>query len=208
MIGSELIFVGHIPNKQKWPPSAQKWNCRAGKINWNLGLGVMDVWCEFEKKIHWDLDITLCFGSTWWYSTVSETAQTALYGTSGRDISLYNRPCFWRQNYEFANLSLKTHVFLANMSECWSPESFACLFFHLNWIFWLKYGHIYINAVFSIAISLTLGENRWNSYVGRSPRWFFDGHLGPKKKQCCIWNSAVSRSVISRLQCNWKHRGL
>ena len=68
--------------------------------------------------VHWNLDTTLCFGSRWRYSIVSETAQTALYGTSGGDISLYYCLCFWRQNYGFANVSLKTHIFSANVSLC------------------------------------------------------------------------------------------
>ena len=37
-------------------------------------------------KIHWNLDTTLGFGSTSWFSDVSEAA---LYVTSGHDISLY-----------------------------------------------------------------------------------------------------------------------
>ena len=59
------------------------------------------------------LDITLCLGSTWCFSVVSETA---LYGTSRTQFSLHYHLCFWRQNYAFPKVSLKTHVFSANVS--------------------------------------------------------------------------------------------
>ena len=64
-----------------------------------------------QKKVHWNLDTTLCSGSTSRYSDVSETNQTALYLTSDRDDSLYYRLCFWHQNSAFANISLK-HMYL------------------------------------------------------------------------------------------------
>ena len=64
-------------------------------------------------EIHKKLDATLCFRSRWRYSVVSEAE---LYGTSGCDISLYYLPCFWCQNYVFVNISLKAHVFSANVS--------------------------------------------------------------------------------------------
>ena len=101
--------------------------------------------------VHKNFDITLCFSSKWWYSIVS---QAALYGTSGHDISLYYCPCFWRQNYTFTKISLKTHVFLAKVSLLQSLKHFPRLFFHLNWIFWnilakmLKY--LYISSSYSL----------------------------------------------------------
>ena len=45
--------------------------------------------CPYILHLHWKLDTMLCFMSWWRYSVVSETGQTALYGTSRRDISLY-----------------------------------------------------------------------------------------------------------------------
>ena len=59
----------------------------------------------------------------------------------------------------------------------------AChvLFFQSNWIFRSKYGHIYINPVLSIAISLALGENS----------------LGSRTWLCCIQNRVVSNCDIT-----------
>ena len=48
-ICSNIRVVGHIQEKLTWPCSSQKWNCRALKINWHLGLGLRDIWCEYEK---------------------------------------------------------------------------------------------------------------------------------------------------------------
>ena len=31
------------------PPSGQKWNYRALKITWHLGLSLRNIWCEFDK---------------------------------------------------------------------------------------------------------------------------------------------------------------
>ena len=53
-----------------------------------LGLQGGLFWYEIHKK----LDTTLCLGSTWCHSIVSEAA---LYGTSSRDISLYYCPFFF-----------------------------------------------------------------------------------------------------------------
>ena len=63
--------------------------------------------------IHCFLDKTQCFWSTWRYSIVSETV---MYGTSGIQFSLYFQQFFWHQNYAFAKVRLKTHVFFANVS--------------------------------------------------------------------------------------------
>ena len=68
---------------------------------------VSDKW-----QIYWDLDMLLCFGSTGCYSVVSETV---LYSTPSHHNSQYYRTCFWRQNYAFGNVSLKTHVFSVNV---------------------------------------------------------------------------------------------
>ena len=68
--------------------------------------------CRDLNIIHCSLDIMLCFWSRWRYSVLSETA---MYGTSSTRFPLYYRPCFWRQNYGFANVSLKTHVFSATL---------------------------------------------------------------------------------------------
>ena len=59
--------------------------------------------CSFTNnmlvfKVHKSLDTTPWFGSRWGYRVDSEAS---LYGTSGCDISLYCRQCFWRQNYAF-----------------------------------------------------------------------------------------------------------
>ena len=35
--------------KKTYPPHGQTWNCRVLKINWHLGLGIRNVWCEYEK---------------------------------------------------------------------------------------------------------------------------------------------------------------
>ena len=51
--------------------------------------------------------------SRWLYRVVSETV---MHGTSGTRFSPYYHPCFWLQNYAFTNVSLKTHVFSANMN--------------------------------------------------------------------------------------------
>ena len=48
-ISWKLRGVGHIQEKLSWPPSGQKWNCRAPKIDWDVGLGLRNVWCVFEK---------------------------------------------------------------------------------------------------------------------------------------------------------------
>ena len=54
-----------------------------------------------------------------------------------------------------------------------------------------------------MAILLALGENRWITYVCRAPWWYFESHLGSKKKLHCIRNSIVSYPNISREQCTW-----
>ena len=59
------------------------------------------------------LNISQCFGSRWRYRVENETA---LQGSSHARFFLYYRLCFWRQNYAFANVSLKMHVFLTNVS--------------------------------------------------------------------------------------------
>ena len=44
-LGVEVIY-----NKNELGPLlAKKWNCRAQKIDWHLGLGLRNVWCDFEK---------------------------------------------------------------------------------------------------------------------------------------------------------------
>ena len=35
--------------KITWLPSGQKWNHRALKIDWHVGLGLRRVWGKFEK---------------------------------------------------------------------------------------------------------------------------------------------------------------
>ena len=70
--------------------------------------------------------------------------ETMLKGISDTRSSLYYRPYFWHQNYTLANVSLKTPVFSANISLL---NPCHVLFFQLNRIIWLKYGHIYINPV-------------------------------------------------------------
>ena len=73
-------------------------------------------------------------------------------------------------------------------------------YFQLNWMFWSKYSHIYINPVFSIVISLLLGKNRW-IYVCRAPWIFFENNLGSRTWPCCIRNLIVSSRDITGEQC-------
>ena len=99
--------------------SAQMWHLSECVAWWHLFILACCLADNFKPyafyriKIHKNLDSTLCLGSTWCHSIESEAA---LYSTSGCDISLYYRLCFWHQNSAFVNVSLKTHVFSANMS--------------------------------------------------------------------------------------------
>ena len=71
------------------------------------------------------------------------------------------------------------------------------LFCHLNWIFWLKCDHIYINPVFSIAIWAKIGE----FYLYQAPQIFLENNLGSKKNQRSIQNSVVSGGLVLRFLC-------
>ena len=36
--------------KDQLKTGGQKWNCRVLKISWHVGLGLKNVWSEFEKR--------------------------------------------------------------------------------------------------------------------------------------------------------------
>ena len=58
-VWSMVQWIFAVQENWTWPPSGQNWNCRVLKISWHVGLGLRNVWCDFEKDQLKTLEFTM-----------------------------------------------------------------------------------------------------------------------------------------------------